>query len=243
METPPTPKLVGQRVADADAIVRPRPDNHFSSQLRGFAFLGILAIVVIFASNYVLTPIGAVLALVWTWLSNTPWREIGYVRPTSWPRDIAIGVIFGTLLKFLMKAVVMPPLGAPDINPAYHFLAGNAPLALRMVAIVVLFAGFGEETFYRGYLFERLGKLFGSSVWAKVAIVAITSAFFASVHYGDQGLPGVEQAAFTGLAFGSVFARTGRIFMLMVAHTAFDLTALGIIYWDVEAEVAHLIFK
>jgi len=28
-----------------------------------------------------------------------------------------------------------------------------------------------------------------------------------------------------------------------VAHAAFDLTALGIIYWDVEAKVAHLIFK
>ncbi len=31
--------------------------------------------------------------------------------------------------------------------------------------------------------------------------------------------------------------------MLIVAHAAFDLTALAIIYWDVESEVAHLIFK
>ena len=31
--------------------------------------------------------------------------------------------------------------------------------------------------------------------------------------------------------------------MLMVAHAAFDLTALTIIYWDLESAVAHLVFK
>jgi hypothetical protein len=36
---------------------------------------------------------------------------------------------------------------------------------------------------------------------------------------------------------------TGRIFMLMIAHAAFDLTALAIIYWSLETAVAHLIFK
>jgi hypothetical protein len=31
--------------------------------------------------------------------------------------------------------------------------------------------------------------------------------------------------------------------MLMFAHAAFDLTAVAIIYWNLEREVAHLIFK
>ena len=30
--------------------------------------------------------------------------------------------------------------------------------------------------------------------------------------------------------------------MLMVAHAAFDLTALAIIYWDVELQVTHFLF-
>jgi hypothetical protein len=29
----------------------------------------------------------------------------------------------------------------------------------------------------------------------------------------------------------------------MFAHAAFDLTALAIIYWNLESKVAHLIFK
>jgi hypothetical protein len=66
---------------------------------------------------------------------------------------------------------------------------------------------------------------------------------FGSLHYFDQGLPGTQQAIITGLVFGTVFALTGRIWMLMCAYAAFDLTAIPIIYWDLESAVAHLIFK
>jgi hypothetical protein len=31
--------------------------------------------------------------------------------------------------------------------------------------------------------------------------------------------------------------------MVMIAHVAFDLTALAMIYWNLESAVAHLIFK
>jgi hypothetical protein len=31
--------------------------------------------------------------------------------------------------------------------------------------------------------------------------------------------------------------------MLMFAHAAFDLTAVAMIYWNLESEVAHLLFK
>ena len=47
----------------------------------------------------------------------------------------------------------------------------------------------------------------------------------------------------SGLVFGTIFAVTGRIWMLMCAHAAFDLTALAIIYWGLESDVAHLVFK
>jgi len=45
------------------------------------------------------------------------------------------------------------------------------------------------------------------------------------------------------LVFGTIFAFTGRIWMLIIAHAAFDLTAYAIIYWSLESDVAHLIFK
>lgn len=111
-----------------------------------------------------------------------------------------------------------------------------------MIYTMIFVAGFGEETFYRGWMFERVGKLFGQSVFANVAIVLLTSILFASLHYSEQGIPGVEQAFITGLIFGSIFAVTGQIFMLMIAHAAFDLTALWIIYYGLETRIAHLLF-
>jgi membrane protease YdiL (CAAX protease family) len=53
----------------------------------------------------------------------------------------------------------------------------------------------------------------------------------------------VEQAAIVGLVFGSIYAITSRLWMLMCAHASFDLAALAMIYWKLESDVAHLVFK
>lgn len=86
-------------------------------------------------------------------------------------------------------------------------------------------------------------SLFGSSVWARTSIVLFTSVLFGLAHYSNQGIPGVEQATIVGLVVGTMFAVTGQLPMLMIVHAAFDLTALAMIYWNLETGVAHLIFK
>jgi membrane protease YdiL (CAAX protease family) len=221
----------------------PGSEDNFARELRGFGVVGILAILVIIASAVVGPLLTAVMVLIWAKWSRTPWREIGYARPRNWFVSTFAGVAFGIALKFLLKAIVMPLLGAEAINQAYHYLAGNrAALPSAMFAMVVG-AGFGEETVFRGYLFERLGKLFGPGAGAKAFIVLFTTTLFALAHYSNQGLAGVEQAAITGLLFGTIFAVTGRLWMLMWAHAAFDLTALAIIYFDLEWAVAHWVFK
>lgn len=214
-----------------------------TAELRGFGPLGILAILIILAGNFLFPPLSAILVLVWVRLSRTPWREIGFVRPNSWVRTAAIGIVFGVALKFLMKMIVMPLLGAPPINPAYHYLAGNRAALPGVILAMIFVAGFGEETVFRGYMFERLEKLFGSGLGARTLIVTLTTGLFAAAHYSVQGLAGVEQAAVTGLVFGTIFAFTRRIWMVMFAHAAYDLAAVAMIYWSLESDVAHLIFK
>ena len=217
--------------------------DELAKRLRGFGPLGILSILVILSGNFLFAPLSAIFVLLWTQLSHTPWREIGYVRPRSWMRTIAVGILFGIAFKFLMKSIVMPLLGAPPVNQAYHWVAGNTAALPFMVYLMIVVAGFGEETLFRGWMFERLGKLFGSSIWAKLAIVLITAAIFAALHYPDQRIAGAEQAAITGLILGTIFAITGRLIILMIVHAAFDLTALAMIYWDFETAVAHFFFK
>jgi uncharacterized protein len=219
------------------------PQDPVAARLRGFGPLGILSILLVLGGNFLFTPLSGILAVFWAWISRTPWREIGYVRPRSWTRTIAIGIVFGVALKFAMKSIVMPLLGAPPVNGPFHFLAHNPAEAPWMFYLIFVTAGFGEETVFRGWAFERFGKLLGHSAWAKGLAVLVTSAWFGYAHYGFQGMPGVENAAVVGLVFGTVFAITGRLFLLMIAHVAFDLAAYAMIYWDFETAVAHFFFK
>jgi CAAX protease family protein len=222
----------------AGAAVAPPPGDRFAARLRGFGPVGILAMLVILAVAPTIAPLSALLVLGWAYRSRTPWREIGYVRPRSWIGAAAVGIVFGCAFKILM-----PLLGAPPINPAFHYLAGSAAALPVMLFNSTVVAGFGEETVYRGYLFERLGKLCGRGVGAKVAILVLTSVWFGLTHYPVQGLAGAEQATITGLVFGTIFALTGSLWMPMFAHAAFDVTAVLIIYWDLESYVAHLVFR
>jgi membrane protease YdiL (CAAX protease family) len=222
--------------------------NNFSDNLRGFGPIGIISILIIlFTGNIVLpgmivVPIGALLVLLWVLLSDIPWSNIGYAKPKNWIMTVAIGLALGIFFKLLMKAIVMPLFGAEPINQSYHFLAGNKAL-LPAAIFAMLIAGFGEETVFRGYMFERFGKLFGPGVNSTILIVLITSALFASSHYYTQGIPGVQQAAVMGVVYGIIYSVTNSIWMVMITHSAFNLTALAIIYWNLETDVAHIIFK
>ena len=231
------------------AVPAPKSDaERRAAELRGFgpASLGMILLITL-TSGIVIPPmialnLGGLLVLIWKQASRTPWREIGYVRPHRWPLTIAGGIVFGVALKLVMKAIVMPLLGADPVNHAYHFLAGN--LAVIPAALwTMITVGFNEETVNRGYYFERLGKLWGTSAWAKAATVLVTSLFFGLAHLNDQGLAGAEQGGIVGLVFGTIYAITGRLPLLMIAHSAFDLTALALIFWNLETMVAHFVFR
>src|SRR6266853_2664382 len=90
----------GPRLAPAAREEAPGvTSDRFAAALRGFGPLGIVAFLLIVAGNLVVAPLSAVLVLVWARLSRTPWREIGYVRPESWTRDLVLGIVFGAAFK------------------------------------------------------------------------------------------------------------------------------------------------
>ena len=213
--------------------------DRLAASLRGWGPVGAFATLVIL----VLGSWGGVLVLAWARVSATPWRDIGFVRPRVWTTTIIVGVLFGSALKVVMKMIVLPLFGANPVNQAYQFLAHNPAALPGMILTILVGAAFGEETVFRGFLFERFGRLLGRSAGAKVVILIITSALFAIAHYPSQGLTGVEQAAITGLVFGTIYSISGRIWVPMIAHAAFDLTAVAMIYWNLEYFVAHLVFK
>ena len=208
--------------------------------MRGVGPIGLLVLVVILLAGNL---IGVLLVLAWSWLSHTPWRRLGLVRPRHLVRSVAVGLLAGTALKLFMKAVVMPLLGAQPINAAYHYLVGNRAALPGMLLTVVLAGGLVEEIIWRGYLFERLGRLLPAGARGKALVVVIAAVLFGVAHYPDQGLAGVEQAIVTGTVFGGIFMVTGELWLPIVMHAAFDVAAVLIIYWNLESNIAHFIFR
>jgi hypothetical protein len=216
--------------------------DRFAAALRGWSLPGALAFLLIAAGVAVFMPIASVLVLLWVWLSKTPWSAIGYVRPQSWFGGALAGILLGVALKLAMKAVVMPLLGADPVNHAFAYLTGNLNALLFFAAYAVIGAGFAEETVFRGYLFERLGTLFGRSPPANILTLLLATALFGSLHY-QQGVAGVVNATITGLVIGTIYLLNGRrLWTLMVAHASFDLAAAAMIYLNLETRVAHLVF-
>jgi len=203
---------------------------------------GAVAIAAILAGNIV-PPLGAVIVLLWAAFTKTPARELGLARPRSWPATIAVGTIAGVLLKLAMKAIVMPLLGAPPVNAAYHYLTGNAAALPPILYTVIVGGGFGEEVVYRGFLFERVRVFKADSTGTRIALLLLTSALFAAAHLAEQGVAGAEQAMATGLVFGVLYLRTRTLWMSIAAHAAFDVTAVALVYFDYENTVARWIVR
>jgi membrane protease YdiL (CAAX protease family) len=221
----------------------PAASSDVAQRLRGFGPVGVLAVLIVLAGNLLVIPLSAALVLVWAHVAETPWRSLGFAAPRSWARVVALGIPLGVAFKLGMKAIVMPLLGAPAINARYHYIAGNAAALPGVLFAVIVGAGIGEEIVFRGFLFERLRSLFGAGRATLVAVVLFTSGLFALAHYADQGLPGVQQAAVTGLVFGTIYGVTGQLWLPMAVHIAFDVTAVALIFWNWESAVAHFVFR
>ena len=73
--------------------------------------------------------------------------------------------------------------------------------------------------------------------------MVLTSAFFGVVHYPVQGVPGVQQAFVVGMLVGTLYAATRQLWLPMILHAVFDLTALYLIYNGLERDVAGWFFR
>jgi membrane protease YdiL (CAAX protease family) len=184
----------------------------------------------------------ALTVLGWARATHRSWSALGLGRPRSWLRAIVGGIVLGVVLKLVMKAIVMPLLGADSINREYHHLVGNTAALPGMLIMLALVAGFGEEVFFRGFVFERFGRWWGTGRTATIATILVSAALFGLAHVSGHGRDTVIQATIVGLVYGGIYARTRSLWMLMIAHFAFDALAVAIIYLGLEERVAHLLF-
>jgi uncharacterized protein len=184
----------------------------------------------------------AIVVLAWARATNKPWSTLGLAPPRSWARAILGGIALGVVLKLVMKTIVMRLLGADSVNREFQFLVGNTAALPGMILMIALVAGFGEEVFFRGFVFERFARWWGRGPVATLLAIVGSAALFGLAHVAGHGRDTVIQATLVGLLYGAIYARTRSLWMLMFAHFAFDVLAVLIIYRGLEERVARLLF-
>ncbi len=163
---------------------------------------------------------------------------MGFRRPASWKRVIAIALA-AAALRIVLGAVVIEPVTAyfwpPAAAPAgSDDIPGNPVEALKWLLLVWTFAAFGEEISYRGYLMTRLADLGRRSTMAWAAALVVSSVLFGYGHY-YKGPSGMLDSGIAGLILGGAYLLSGRVLWTSIlAHGFIDTFGVMASYlgWD-----------
>jgi uncharacterized protein len=149
-----------------------------------------------------------VAAVLWSGLRGLDLRFFGYSAALS----TLLGALAATVSLGLLAYRLLPVLReiARELAPRLVDGAGRGSLAL-----VALFSGVGEETFFRGVIQQEFGLLIASLV-------------FGLVHVGPDRryLVWTAWAVLAGFVFGVLYEVTGGLLAPVLAHSGHNAATL-----------------
>jgi len=136
-------------------------------------------------------------------------------------RKAALGVASAAALYALfaasrLVALRLLPFAAAGISNVYALKAG-VPM-LRVVLLVGLVIGPGEELFWRGFFQERTG-----ATTSRAYGFGLTALLYAAVHLASGNIMLVLAAAVCGVFWGWLYLRFRSPILNIVSHTLWDL--------------------
>ncbi len=115
----------------------------------------------------------------------------------------------------------------PQLPPLRFGFDADVGQVLLFALLQVVVVGLAEEYFYRGYLQERLDRIWPPRWRLLGAVVGpgwiVQSVLFAVGHLGQGLNPGRLATFFPGLWFGWVKARTGNVYAGIALHALANL--------------------
>lgn len=149
-----------------------------------------------------------------------PFRKLGreasiYLRSLSGSlSQIAMGAVGGIILGLIGYLAIGLPETVPGLGVGELI---KAALILTLVVALV------EELLFRRMLLKRVTRRFGTTM-----AVLVTALAFAIMHSGYVSLPTMAFMFLAGLIFGSVYAMTGRLAIVVPMHGMMLLTMTAI---------------
>lgn len=163
------------------------------------------------------------------------WTLQGLKRPNSWLKTVVMAIVAAVVLQLGSELLIQPLAshfwhGQQHVSSVMKTSAHDWKFALRNLAIVWIFAGFGEELGYRGYLLTRAADLGNGSKFAYLAAMAYVAVLFGFGHF-YKGPAGVVDSTYSGLILGGAYLLSGRnLWAPILAHGLSDTIAVVAIF-------------
>lgn len=168
-------------------------------------------------------------------LRNGSFAAIGFRRPGSWARVLAIAAGAATL-RLLLGQLVVEPLAAriwpPIVAPkGAESIAGDPKSALLWLLVVWTFAAFGEEIGYRGWLFGRAADVLARSPLAYAFAAVVSSVLFGYGHF-YKGPAGIVDSGVAGLVLAGAYLLARRnLWAPVLAHGLIDTVGVVALFF------------
>ncbi len=161
------------------------------------------------------------LPIIGAFLVSRGWtiEKIGLVP--SW-KDLAMGLVLLATIYVTERALwYLLYATAPSLAAAAHVHISHAPLSPWIVVGLLAVNPLFEEVFVAGYVITALKDRFGA------VLVVNASLTIRLLYHLYQGVGAVLWVAPMGLIFGIWYARTKRLWPLVIAHAGMSLIS----YW------------
>ncbi len=213
--------------------------NFYAAKLAGFAAsaLGItLPDMPLLRHTYI--AFSAILLLIlWLRWRGEPLARFGLIRPRLRDLGWGLALALATLVAdSLVRSVTTPLIVAwTGANPhldaqTFAVLKGDLPLFLGIIPFVWLFAAFGEEFLYRGYLLGRFAQVLGGGRLALALAILGQAVLFGLAHW-YQGPVGMVPIGAVAVLTGIATTAWGRnLWPAMVAHGLVDTLGFTMLY-------------
>jgi membrane protease YdiL (CAAX protease family) len=159
------------------------------------------------------------------------WTVAGLKRPKSWQRLVGMAFLAALVLQAGGELLIQPLAHRiwPDpehVSSAIATQRFDWISALRNLVLVWVFAAFGEELGYRGYLLNRAADLGNRSRLAFLVAMVYVAVLFGFGHF-YKGPAGVVDSTYSGLVLGGVYLIAGRnLWAPILAHGISDTVAV-----------------
>ncbi len=148
--------------------------------------------------------------------------EIGLPRPNR-PLRLFFWALAFTAGAYIFELFLLNPLAdaltpAPKDLTLFEPIQDNFAMLAMYLAFMWVFAAFGEEFIWRGFLMTELANALGSSKKAWAIALLLSSVIFGFLHL-YQGPRGVLSASVSGLIMGGIFLWDGkRLWLPILVH-------------------------